>query len=494
MKTKKIILISWLLLITGCSSYVPETHENLIKTKHDIQLEENFTQDKNTPENQNLIFSNEKWWLNYSDPDLNKLMEISLNSNIDLKVAKLNIQAANIAIDAADHSAFQIGLYAGANILSTSENLTKSKAIPGPMGSTLLPKDALAGETAYTAGGGIRANYNFDFYDKYENLTKQQKYLTKSAKFHSKLIELNITTNIAKLYGYYIYLQKEKFNLDQKLDVLTSIEDKVKARIELGGGVPEDLLTIQNKIFTLKRYVYLNEFQKKSTAETIYSLSSYENKNKIEKILKNTRTSNLMEQEFIVPNKISSDVIVNRPDVQYYLMVIESQKSKLESIKSDFYPQVSIGGDLGYRGLGLDNSFKDFSSLLWSFGPRVYLPIFNLSGIEANYKIADIQVNVFIANYNKTINNSIKDINTKLSSAKIAKINYINLDHIENNEKKIYINSDFKLEIGSISEYQNLEDHYSYLASSLYKTQQAYKLYSDQIDLINSLGGVYKNK
>lgn len=495
MVVKKIILISWLLLITGCSSYVPKTHEDPMQTKNEIQLQGNLTSsEKNDSQNENLVFIHEKWWSNYDDPDLNKLMEIALNSNTDLKIAKFNIQAASATIDAANHSAFKMGLYAGADLLGTSKTYTKSKAIPGPMGTTILPQNALAGETIYIADVGISANYNFDFYDKYENLTKQQKYLAESATLHSKLIELNITTNIAKLYGYYIYLQEEKINLHKKLAILRSIQDKIRIRVELGGGEEEDLLVIQNKILTLKRYINLNKFQKKSTTETIYSLSSYKNKDRIEKILNDAVDSHLMEQEFIIPKKVSSDVIINRPDVQYYLMMIKSQKAKLKSLKSDFYPQVSIGGDLKYKGIGRDNSFKDFSSLMWSFGPQVYLPIFNLSGIKANYKIAGIQVNIFIADYNKTINNSIQDINTKLSSAQISKINYINLDHMEKNEGKIYKNSNFKLKIGSISEYQNLKDHYIYLDSTLYKIQQAYKLYSDQIDLINSLGGVYKSK
>jgi multidrug efflux system outer membrane protein len=486
MKAKKIMLISWLLLIIGCSSYVPKTHEDLMETKNEIELQGNFTPDEqNDFKDQDLVFVHEKWWLNYDDLDLNELMEIALNSNADLKVAKFNIQAASTTIDAADHSAFQMGLYGGGDILGTSQTYTDSGVL-----SNLLEED----KNTYVASAGIKANYNFDFYDKYENLTKQQSYLAESAKFHSKLMELNITTNIAKLYGYYIYLQEEKVNLNKKMSVLVSIEDKVRSNIEFGGGAEEDLLIIQNKILKLKRYINLNKFKKVSTAETIYSLSSYKNKSKIEKILKGAVYTYLMDQEFIIPNKISSDVIINRPDVKYYMMMINSQKAKLKSLKSDFYPQVSIGGDIGYRGIGIDNSFRDFSSLVWSFGPKVYLPIFNLSGIKANYKIADIKVNAFIANYNKTINNSIQDINTKLSSAKMSKINYLNLDTTEKNEEKIYKNSNSKYENGFISEYENMKDHYIYLNSSLNKTQQAYKLYSDQIDLINSLGGVYKSE
>jgi outer membrane protein TolC len=487
---KKIILISYLFIILGCSNYIPKNEVSDIKNVDNIESIK--TSDNTEKTNENLVFSNEKWWTIYDDENLNQLMDLTLESNTDLKIAMLNIEKASATIDAAEKGAFKMGLYANGGYYGTSKGMTKSKAIgPQPIG---IPEDAFAGETAYVAGAGLKASYNFNFYDKYGNLAKQQRYIAEGAAFHSKLVELNLTTNLAKLYGYYIYLEKERENLKFKRETLTSIEDKVKATIKLGNGTPEDLLQVQNKILALNKYINLNNLNRKSTVEAINSLSSYKNREEVDKILKASTKDNFLNQNFLVPTTISSDVIVNRPDVQYYLMMIESEKAKLTASKSDFYPQISIGGDIGYRGLGIDNSFQDFSSLMWSFGPKVYLPIFNLSGVKTNYKISGIQVNIFIENYNKTINGAIKDINEKLTSVQIAKLNSNDIEQNYENNKRIYENSKFKLGIGSISEYKNLSDKYVYLGASLSKDQQNYKVYSEQIDLINSLGGVYKTK
>ena len=415
---KHIILIPYLLLLLGCSNYIPPSNISNMQEVSDIKtLTPQKEQDKT------LIFSDQKWWLTFNDENLNKLVNITLNSNTDLKIAMLNIEKASATIDAATNSAFKMGLYTNADYYGTSKNYTSSKALEVG-GVTVVPKDALAGEATYTAGLGLKASYNFNFYDKYGNLANQQRYIAKSASFNSKLVELNLTTNLAKLYGYYLYLHREKDNLNSRLKTLTSIKNKVKISIDLGISVEEDLITIQNKILALNKYIYLNKFNQTTTVDTINSLSSYEYKRKIDQILLSSSKNNLFEHYLIIPNSISSDVIVNRPDVKYYLMMIESEKSKLTAVKSDFYPQISIGGDIGYKGLGLDNSFQDLSSLMWSFGPKVYLPLFNLSGIKANYKISGIQVNIFIENYNKTIYGAIKDINEKLTSAQMSKLNY----------------------------------------------------------------------
>jgi len=484
---KKIILISCFFLMMGCSSYIPETEISDMNAIDNIGNESTKVKD-----DKNMVFSTEKWWLIYNDPILNELMELTLEANSDLKIAMLNIEKAKITVEGAENSAFKAGLYASGNYYGTSQSYTKSKAIgPAPIG---VPEDAFAGETMYGAGAGLKMSYNFNFYDKYGNLAKSQSFLAESAIFKTKSVELSITTNLAKLYGYYIYLSKESANLNERLETLTALEEKVEKIIEFGNGTPEDLLPIQNKILALKQFINLNEFNRKATIETINSLSSYKYKEDIDRILNASTSKKLLDQDFLIPSKVSSDVIVNRPDVQYYLMLIESEKAKLIAAKSDFYPQISIGGDIGYRGLGFDNSFQDFSSLMWSFGPKVYLPIFNLSGVKTQYKVAGVQINIFVENYNKTINGAIKEINDNLTSVQMAKRNYENSEKNYENNKIIYDNSNLKLEIGSISEYKNLNDKYVYLGAAIRKEQQNYKVYSEQIDLINSLGGVYKTK
>uniref|UniRef100_A0A6A7GD71 TolC family protein n=1 Tax=Hirondellea gigas TaxID=1518452 RepID=A0A6A7GD71_9CRUS len=211
---KHIILIPCFLLLLGCSNYIPKSDISNMQEVSDLK-----TLTQREEQGNALIFSDDKWWLTFNDENLNELITLTLNSNTDLKIVMLNIEKASATIDAAENSAFKMGLYGGADYYGMSKNYTSSKAIKVG-GASVVTKDELAGEAAYTAGVGLKASYNFNFYNKYGNLANQQRYIAKGASFNSKLIELNLTTNLAKLYGYYLYLNNEKDNLDSKLNFI----------------------------------------------------------------------------------------------------------------------------------------------------------------------------------------------------------------------------------------------------------------------------------
>ena len=48
---------------------------------------------------------------------------------------------------------------------------------------------------------------------------------------------------------------------------------------------------------------------------------------------------NIFKDKVKIPEKINSDIITERPDVKYYLMMIEAQKEHLKAAETDFYPQ-----------------------------------------------------------------------------------------------------------------------------------------------------------
>lgn len=54
--------------------------------------------------------------------------------------------------------------------------------------------------------------------------------------------------------------------------------------------------------------------------------------------------------------------------------------------------------------------------------------------------------------------------------------------------------SNINYRIGNISKNENIIDQLTYLESQFKNENERYKLYSSQIILINSLGGVYKEK
>lgn len=471
MINNKILISILLFLLIGCSKSIPKIEKNNITIANDIILNKKDINGK-------LNFNNQKWWNIYEDENLNRIMEITLKSNTDLKIASLNIEKTKNKMILAKNK-IESSINANALTMSTIENTTTPKII--------------AGDNINIALATLDFSYKFDFFNKYSNLVKQQKFLIESNELYSDLVQLNISTSIANLYGYYIYLNNQNELFNNELKLLNSLKTNVQSDIDNGMTNHDKLLILKNDIHKVSGQRNLNLAEISTTKETINLLSAYKHEKEINALLKESLSNKeILKRSLIIPNKISSDVISNRPDVKYYLSVINSQEAKLESLKADFYPQFAIGGNVGYAGLGINNPYQNIKATIWSLGPKVFLPVFDLENIKKNYEIGGLDLNIFIENYNKTINTAYSNVEVALTNSKVAKINVLESDESLKNSFLILDHSNTNYKIGSISRNENLIDQLTYVYSQFKNENERYKLYSNQIILINSLGGVYQ--
>lgn len=471
MINKKILTSILLFLLIGCSKSIPKIEKNNITKANDIIWSKKDI-------NRKLNFNNKKWWDIYEDKNLNRIIKITLDSNTDLKIASLNIEKTKNKMVLAENK-IESSANASALIMSTEKNTTTPKMI--------------AGDNINIALATLDFSYKFDFFNKYSNLVKQQKFLIKGNELYSDLVQLNISTSITTLYGYYIYLNKQNKLFNNELNLLNSLKENIKSDVDNGMVNYDKLLILKNDIYKVNKQRNLNLVKISTTKDTINLLSAYKHEKEINTLLKESlNNKEILKRDLIIPNKISSTVISNRPDVKYYLAMINSQEAKLNSLRADFYPQFAIGGNLGYAGLGINNPYQDVKATIWSLGPKIFLPVFDLENIKKNYEIGGIDLNIFIENYNKTINTAYSNVEVALTNSKVAKINVLESDESLKNSYLMLEHSNTNYKIGNISKNENLIDQLAYVYSQFENENERYKLYSNQIILINSLGGVYQ--
>ena len=229
------------------------------------------------------------------------------------------------------------------------------------------------------------------------------------------------------------------------------------------------------------------------TLNTLNLLAGNSHMEDIKNILAENKNSmeNIFKDKVKIPEKINSDIIAERPDVKYYLMMIEAQKEHLKAAKADFYPQFSINGSYGFEAVNFNNLIKK-GSLLGFIGPSVYLPIFHEESIRSNYKIAGMDVNIFIEEYNKAVINAYNDIDNEFYKTKTIKKALENSEKNLLNNRKTLAENKTKLNIGTVSKYDYLLKKYNFINNSLENKQNHFKFYIQQINLINSIGGAYK--
>lgn len=470
---KKTAVFIAALTLAGCVE-VPEISRNGIDNIPPVTFPKS-----NKNEDMTLEFSSENWWKIYNDPLLNELVDISLKSNKDLKIAKLNIQKA----------AENIYLAKSQNSISVDLNSDLQRERTSEHGLTPPPY----GGSIFNFGNIIlQSSYTIDLFNKFGSLTQEAQYRAIAETLNSKWVELNVSNQVTKLYGYYIYLTEEEKNLRLRESTLKDLETLEKERISIGKGVKESLIEVQQEIRNTQSLIKINSLNQQLAENNLNLLTGLSNPDRIKQIFVQAKEKpNLsMYNNLKIPETVSSDIIRNRPDVGYYLMIINAQEAKLNSLKSDFYPQFSITGQAGLQSIGFNNLLKS-GSFLGVLGASIYLPILDSGRIKSNYKIAGTDLNIFIEQYNKSVLNAYEDVNNNLLKVKTS-WNTIKLDDANLKSQGELLNRDGqRLNLGKISKYDYTVSKYNWLVSVLDNKQKHYSLYSQQIDLINSLGGSY---
>lgn len=102
-----------------------------------------------------------------------------------------------------------------------------------------------------------------------------------------------------------------------------------------------------------------------------------------------------------------------RPDIKKAEAQLHAAVARSGAARAAYFPKISLTGSFGYAGQDAD-SFLNWSSRSWSFGPAVSIPVFNAGRIAANIEAKNALEEQALANYEKTVLSALKDVETSL--------------------------------------------------------------------------------
>ena len=91
-----------------------------------------------------------------------------------------------------------------------------------------------------------------------------------------------------------------------------------------------------------------------------------------------------------IPTGIPADILLNRPDVRLAERQYAQATAKIGQAEAARYPSASLTGNITTSGLKLGDLGKS-SSISWSFGPTLTVPIFNGGQLRAAVDVARAQ-------------------------------------------------------------------------------------------------------
>lgn len=329
-----------------------------------------------------------------TDLRLQKVIEMSLNNNRDMRVAALNVERAR-------------ALYG----IQRSELLPTVNAI-GSMNKGRTPADLTTNGIEntyeqYSVNLGI-ISWEIDFFGRIRSLKENvfEQYLaTDQARLSTQILL------ISSVAGAYFTLAADREALKLSISTLEAQETTyrlVRKRLEVGLASELDLYRIKSQVDTAKADV------------ARYTQLAARDENALNLLAGSTVPKNLepLELANISPPKevsagLSSEILLNRPDILAAEHGLKAANANIGAARAAFFPRISLTTTIGTASASLSGLFKDGSST-WNFAPTIIMPIFDARTWFA-YDVTKVDKDISIAQYEKAIQAAFREVADSLA-------------------------------------------------------------------------------
>jgi outer membrane protein, multidrug efflux system len=323
------------------------------------------------------------WQDFYADERLQKIIDLALANNRDLRLATLNIDRAQ-------------ALYR----IQRGELLPKVDAAGSLTEQQIPASTAQRGEgfnsRQYSVDVGVTV-WELDFFGRIRSLNQsalEQFFATEEAR-RSAQISL-----IAEIVGVYIDRAANSDGLRLACSTLEARETSynlIKRRFDV--GVASNLLDVRQAQTLLEqsRVDILGYTRRVALAEN--ALNLLVGAPVPPELLADSLSAMTPPKE--VTAGLSSDVLLNRPDVLESEYQLKSANANIGAARAAFFPRISLTTSIGSISPDLSGLFKA-GSATWLFAPQIVMPIFD-SRVLGAYQVTKVDKEISIARYEKTI-------------------------------------------------------------------------------------------
>ncbi|WP_372341815.1 efflux transporter outer membrane subunit [Paraburkholderia aspalathi] len=329
------------------------------------------------------------WRSFFRDERLQRLIQIALDNNRDLRVAALNV---------AEYEAqYRITRAALAPSISASGSLTRERT----SGVTSSSSDVSVGTTSW----------EIDFFGRLRSLKRQalENYLATDASRQSTQISLiaTVATDYLTLLSDERLLQITEYTV--KAD--QSTYDVTKRIQELGNSSMLDVQQAQNSLASAKA-----------------SLASYrravaQDRNNLVAVLGAPIPDDLPPAREFDDETMFADIgagvpsllLTRRPDIVQAEHALKAANANIGAARAAFFPKIELTASAGTSSSTLSSLFKAGTGA-WEFAPTVSVPIFDYGSNKASLDVAKIEKQIEVADYESAIQTAFKEVANALTA------------------------------------------------------------------------------
>lgn len=110
-----------------------------------------------------------------------------------------------------------------------------------------------------------------------------------------------------------------------------------------------------------------------------------------------------------LPAGLPSDLLTRRPDIRQAEHNLVAANANIGAARAAFFPRLSLTTSLGYSSPALGNLF-DRDQRVWSFAPQITQPLFMGGQLQAELRLAEIRKSEAVAEYERAIQTAFREV------------------------------------------------------------------------------------
>jgi outer membrane protein, multidrug efflux system len=337
----------------------------------------------------------------FLDEQLNRLIEIALANNRDLRIAVLNVEQSR--------AQYRISRSALLPNVQGDASFTSQRS-PIPIG---LPAGFDGGavtstSNTWSASAGV-SSYQLDLFGRVRAQNAQaleQYFATAEARRGAQV------TLVAEVATQYFTLRQAQEQLRLAHDTLTAVQDSYQlnlATFNAGQSNELDLRQAESQVENAQLSIETYERQIVQAQDALELLLG----TPLPADLPPPRPLGAANMMVDIPVGLPSDLLTQRPDILEAEHSLEAANANIGVARAAFFPTISLTSSAGFSSSALSSLFTGGSGA-WNFAPQISVPIFTAGQLRAQLNSAVVGERAQVASYEKAIQTAFREVSDAL--------------------------------------------------------------------------------
>lgn len=403
------------------------------------------------------------WWHRLNDPLLDKLVADAIAGNNDVASAKAKVREARASLWQTTGTLFPT--------LDGSASGNRNKPAGGPERSQYR--------------SGLDSSWEIDLFGANRRAVEAAKYGLDGAKEDMRATMLTLIGDVATNYAEIRGLQQQIALAERTAVAQRRTAQLTKDKFSAGAVSQLDVSNAEGQAATTEAGI---PQMQANLATTIHRLSvlTGQSPTALNDIM--AKTGKIPEPEWPIPAGVPADILLTRPDVRLAERQYAQATARIGQKEAQRYPSLTLTGNISTAATQPGELGKS-SSISWSVGPGISVPIFEGGQRIAAVEVARAQRDQSFVAYRNSVLTALEDVENALVSMKKEKERSAKLAVAANSYSKALTLSRSLYQSGNTSFLELLNAERSHYSSEQSLIESRVSITKDYISLMKALGG-----